>query len=139
MIVSSAVPPPILDSVLLRDIYLKKIFLDGSGRKFIPVNLPAEHPLRNAWSEILFNLSSNELQDYWNQRYFHGVMPPYVLGSQDAVVRFVAKTPGAIGYVAPCFVNASVRLILSLPIGPEVGLDLQQQCPPTASESHSQP
>lgn len=129
VIVSSAKPVPRMDAALLRDIYLKKIFLDDTGRKFIPVNLPAEHPLRRVLSDSLFGLSSDELQDYWNQRYFHGVTPPYVLGSQDAVLRFVAKTPGAIGYVAPCFLDASVRRILSLPVASRIALDWSAQCP----------
>ena len=130
VIVSSAQSVPRMDAALLRDIYLKKIFLDDTGRKFIPVNLPADHPLRRALSDSLFGLSSDALQDYWNQRYFHGVTPPYVLGSQDAVLRFVAQTPGAIGYVAPCFLDASVRQILSLPVPPGVGLDRSVHCPP---------
>lgn len=135
VIVSSATPPPRMDARLLRDIYLKKIFLDDTGRKFIPVNLPAEHPLRSPLSDSLFGMSSDALQDYWNQRYFHGVTPPYVLGSQDAVLRFVAKTPGAIGYVAPCFLDASVRRILSLPVPPGVVLDWSAQCPRAADET----
>lgn len=136
VIVSKASPSPQLDDAgTLRDIYLKKIFVDGSGRKFIPVNLPVAHPLRQAVSSILFRVDAAELQDYWNQRYFHGVTPPYVLGSQDAVVRFVARTPGAIGYVAPCFVDASVRQIMSLSLDPAAGVDLRAQCPPQSGPS----
>ena len=135
VIVSNASPAPQLDDAgTLRDIYLKKIFLGDSGRKFIPVNLPVAHPLRQAVSIVLFRAGAAELQGYWNQRYFHGVTPPYVLGSQDAVVRFVARTPGAIGYVAPCFVDASVRQIMSLPLDPGAGVDLRAQCPPQAGQ-----
>ena len=134
VIVSGAAPVPSMDAALLRDIYLKKIFLDDTGRKFIPVNLPVEHPLRRALSATLFGLNSDELQDYWNQRYFHGVTPPYVLGSQDAVVRFVAKTPGAIGYIAPCFLDASVRQVLRLSVAPQAGLDWSAQCPRASSD-----
>ena len=138
VIVSNASTPPRLDDAgTLRDIYLKKIFLDDGGRKIIPVNLPAAHPLRQAVSSILFGLDAAELQDYWNQRYFHGVTPPYVLGSQDAVVRFVARTPGAIGYVAPCYVDASVRQIMSLPLGPVAGVDLRTQCPRATGPSET--
>lgn len=134
MIVSAAAPAPGMDAALLRDIYLKKIFLDDTGRKFIPVNLPVEHPLRRALSATLFGLSSDDLQDYWNQRYFHGVTPPYVLGSQDAVLRFVANTPGAIGYIAPCFLDASVQQVLSLSVATEAGLDWSAQCPHTPGD-----
>lgn len=105
-----------LDRATLRDIYLKKIFVNNRGVAFIPVNLPPNHPLRRAFSRALLQETTNQLQAYWNQRYFHGVRPPYVLGSQTAVVRFVARTPGAVGYVAPCRVDSSVRRILLLPL-----------------------
>lgn len=118
----------------LRDIYLKKIFLDASGRKFIPLNLPADAPLREAFSRALFHQGSDESQNYWNQNYFHGITPPYVLGSQDAVVRFVAQTPGAIGYVASCYVNPSVRQVLTLTIDLEAGVNLDGLCPSGTDE-----
>lgn len=105
-----------LDRATLRDIYLKKIFVDDRGRTLIPVNLPADHPLRRAFSLDLLGATSEELQNYWNERYFHGIRPPYVLGSQNAVVQFVVRTPGAIGYVVTCKVNASVREIMILPV-----------------------
>ena len=104
-----------LNPSILRDIYLKKIFLNDSDQEFIPINLPPGHALRRAFALTLFNKSTQELQNYWNQRYFHGITPPFVLGSPQAVVQFVAKTPGAIGYVTPCDLNPSVKLVLSLP------------------------
>lgn len=129
VIVARDAPAQTLDAGMLRDIYLKKIFLDAAGRKLIPVNLPADAPLREAFSQMLFHKSSDELQDHWNQNYFHGVTPPYVLGSQDAVVRFVAQTPGAIGYVAACHLNPTVRQILALTPGPEAAAGIAATCP----------
>ncbi|MBI5461836.1 MAG: hypothetical protein HY941_06595 [Gammaproteobacteria bacterium] len=134
VIVSRDAASQTLNAGTLHDIYLKKIFLDASGRKFIPLNLPADAPLREAFSQALFHQGSDELQDYWNQNYFHGIAPPYVLGSQDAVVRFVAQTPGAIGYVASCYVNPSVRQVLSLPLGVETSVDIKALCPPGTGE-----
>ena len=99
---------------LLRDIYLKKILMDDNGRPFIPVNLPPENPLRRSLAETLFNKSAQQLQDYWNQRYFQGVAPPYVVRSQEAVLQFVAKTPGAIGYIAACRLDARVKPVLAI-------------------------
>jgi ABC-type phosphate transport system substrate-binding protein len=103
-----------IDRVRLRDIYLKKILLDADGTALIPINLPPEHPLRRSLAETLFNKSAQQLQDYWNQRYFHGITPPYVLHSQEAVVQFVAKTPGAIGYIAACRLDNRVKQVLKL-------------------------
>jgi len=100
----------------LRDIFLKRIYIDPQGHALIPVNLPAESPLRSAFTHTLIGMDEAQLRDYWNRRYFQGQSPPYVLGSQKAVVQFVAKTPGAIGYVRPDKVTADVQVIFKLTI-----------------------
>lgn len=119
-----------LEAGMLRDIYLKKTFLDEGGRKIVPVNLPVSHPVREAFSRALFHQDSSALQGYWNQRYFHGIRPPYVLQSQAAVVRFVARTPGAIGYVAPCFLEPDVVPVLRLPVPADSGINAECPAPP---------
>jgi ABC-type phosphate transport system substrate-binding protein len=116
VIVARDAPPLRLNRAMLRDIYLKKIFVDERGRALIPVNLPPDHALRLAMSHSLFHESDDALQRYWNERYFHGVRPPYVLGSQNAVLRFVAHTAGAIGYVAACRLGPAVRKVMVLPV-----------------------
>lgn len=122
-----------LNTAVLRDIYLKKIFLDDHDREFIPLNLPADHTLRRAFSLALFHKGAQELQSYWNQRYFHGITPPYVLASPQAVVQFVAKTPGAIGYVTSCDLDARVKQVLSLPVPPSQQEAVEKLCPSTAT------
>lgn len=108
-------PQLTLDQNTVRNIYLKKVFVDGKGQRLTPVNLPSGTPLREAFSRALLHMDDAVLQDYWDRQYFQGISPPYVLGSPDAVIRFVATTPGAIGYVASCQVDASVRVVLTLP------------------------
>lgn len=132
VIVARDAPTQAPDAGTLRDIYLKKIFLDAAGHRLIPVNLPADAPLREAFSQALFRKSSDELQGYWNQNYFHGINPPYVLASQDAVVRFVAQTPGAIGYVAACYLSPTVRQVYAFTPSPEAAVDISATCPPGA-------
>lgn len=121
-------PQLTLDQNTLRNVYLKKIFVDGKGLRLTPVNLPSRAPMRVAFSRALLHMDDTQLQDYWDQQYFQGVSPPYVLGSADAVVRFVATTPGAIGYVAPCQVDASVRVVLTITLAAHQGDDLPA-CP----------
>ncbi|HZX70488.1 MAG TPA: hypothetical protein VFE77_06680 [Rhodanobacter sp.] len=107
------------DRYTLRNVFLKKIFVDKDGQRLIPVNLPAGSPLRQAFAQEVTHLPDTQQDDYWNRQYFQGVSPPYVLASQQAVVRFVAATPGAIGYVTSCYVDSSVRVVfeLTLPSG----------------------
>ncbi len=116
VIVARSGPELPIDLATLRDIYLKKIVVDRAGHMLVPVNLPSGNALRRAFSLSLLHETSEGLQNYWNERYFHGIRPPYVLGSQAAVLRFVSGTEGAIGYVASCRVNASVRAVLVLPV-----------------------
>jgi len=95
----------------------KRNFWDN-GERIQPVNLPPAHPLRRAFSQQVFGRSPEELDDYWRDMYFHGVLPPFVLASEEAVIRFVATTPGAIGYVSACALDHRVTVVLRLDEGP---------------------
>lgn len=117
-----------LDRNTLRNVYLKKIFVDERGQRLTPVNLPSGAPLRNAFARTILRMGDNQLQDYWDKQYFQGVSPPYVLASPDAVIQFVAKTPGAIGYVAACQVDASVHVAMTIALPAEPG-DEAPACP----------
>lgn len=128
-----------LDHATLRDIYLKKIRLDDRGHVVVPVNLPAGHPLREAFSLSLLRETSDALQNYWNTRYFHGERPPYVLDSEQAVMRFVAKTKGAVGYVAACHADDSVRVILEMPIMATAEKGFRQLCDDDVSRASARP
>jgi hypothetical protein len=130
IIVSSQMTGVELDETTLRAIYLKKVFLDSAGESLIPVNLPPDNPLRQAFAQSVIHLGELQLRNYWNRRYFQGVSPPYVLGSQKAVIRFIASTPGAVGYVSPCFVDSSVQTVLLMNV-PETRTDEVESCPPS--------
>ena len=98
----------------------QKLFL--GGRRAQPVNLPTQHPLRRWFSQQVLGRTPEELDGYWRDQYFNGVLPPYVLASEEAVIRFVAATPGAIGYVSACGpADRRVRVLLQLEGGPACG------------------
>lgn len=99
----------------LKPIYKGKSQVDGQGRRWIPLNLPPADPLRRAFSLTLFQALPEDLEEYWNIQYFHGIAPPEVLASEEAVLRFLAVTPGAIGYVRERRVDARVKVLLLLP------------------------
>ncbi|HFD11023.1 MAG TPA: hypothetical protein ENJ32_00930 [Crenotrichaceae bacterium] len=61
----------------------------------------------------MFNQSPLEMQDFWNIQYFHGILPPRVVTSEEAMLRFVANTPGAIGYVLSCHLDNRVKSVLT--------------------------
>lgn len=89
----------------------KKLFWNN-GNKAQPVNLPANHPLRRSFSLSVLGHSPEELEKYWDDLYFHGISPPHVLASEEAVLHFVAATPGAIGYVSLCSADQRVAIAL---------------------------
>jgi hypothetical protein len=95
-------------------IFKRKKRLTGDGQQIQPVNLPAGHPLRRALSLRLYGHAPEELEDYWRDMYFHGVLPPFVVASEEAVIRFVASTPGAVGYVSGCLVDNRVTVVMRL-------------------------
>ena len=80
----------------------------------------ADHPVRQQFSLQIFNRSPEDMRDYWDTQYFQGVSPPYALASEEAVIQFVASTPGAIGYVSAHSVNGSVngqvKVLMLLPL-----------------------
>jgi ABC-type phosphate transport system substrate-binding protein len=83
-----------------------------SGARIHPVNLHAEHPLRIAFSKTVLGSTPNEQADYWNGLYFHGTKPPYSVQSEEAVLRYVSTTKGAIGYVSMCALDDRVKPLL---------------------------
>ena len=85
-----------------------------NGTRIQPVNLPPAHPLRRVFSQNVLGQAPEALEDYWREMYFHGVLPPHVLASEEAVILFVGSTPGAIGYVSTCVPEHTVNVVLMI-------------------------
>lgn len=83
-----------------------------SGSRVLPVNLPPAHPLRHVFSQAILGQAPEAMEDYWREMYFHGVLPPHVLASEEAVILFVSSTPGAIGYISACPPERKFNIIL---------------------------
>jgi len=88
-----------VDLDLVRRLFLlrQRFWPDGSAAH--PVNLPASSEIRERFSQATFGESVKELVPYWNERYFHGTRPPPTVASEAAVLLFVERTPGGVGYV----------------------------------------
>jgi hypothetical protein len=104
-----------LEPAELAAIFRRTEIIDQRGQPLVPVNLPGHDGLRLAFSRALFNLEPAEMEAYWNERYFHGVAPPHVVASVEAMLRFVAATDGAVGYVPLCAVDGRVKVVARLP------------------------
>lgn len=98
-------------------IYRRKKQFVGNAR-VQPINLPAQHPLRRFFSQQVLHKTPEDLEDYWRDLYFNGISPPFVLASEEAMIRFVASTPGAVGYVSQCVADKRVLVVATIDGGP---------------------
>jgi len=114
IVMASGTVPPRLGREQIAQIFKHKKRYWDDGSRILAVNLPASHPLRRSFTQQIYGRNPEELEDYWRDQYFHGVLPPFVLGSEEAVIRLVASTPGAIGYVSICNVDHRVNVLLRL-------------------------
>ena len=112
-----------LNKETLAWIFKRKKLFWSDGARVQPVNLPASNPHRRAFSQALLGASPEELEKYWNDLYFHGVSPPYVVSSEEAVLRFVAENPGAVGYVPYCSADSRVAIALVITAAGRVSED----------------
>lgn len=103
-----------LDVGEVAQIFRRRRSLWPDGRRIVPVNLPADHRLRQRFSRAVLQQSPEQQAEYWNQQYFQGVLPPHVLASELAVQRFIADTPNAIGYVPYCGLAPGLRVVLRI-------------------------
>lgn len=91
-----------LSRVLVSRYFLKKASHWNSGSVVMPVDLPAESPVRVAFSKHVLSKSVGSIKAYWQQQIFSGreVPPPEVSHESDAL-EFVRTNPAAIAYVSP--------------------------------------
>jgi ABC-type phosphate transport system substrate-binding protein len=95
-------------------IFRRKRLYWPDGSKVVPINLPASSQVRREFSTAVFAEPVEASESYWNDMYFHGVTPPFVASSDEAVMRFVAQSPNSIGYVPLCSADKRVSVILVL-------------------------
>ena len=102
----------------IAQIYLKQRRFWPEGEAIVPVNREAGSAIREGFSRRVLGRRAANLRSYWNRRYFQGVLPPATLASDEAVRRFVATEPRAIGYVSAASVDDSVRVVFRFDTGP---------------------
>jgi hypothetical protein len=104
----------VLSRETVAQIFLHKLNFWPDGSRIHPVNLPAEHPLRTTFSQIILGATPDQFDSYWREMYFHGVVPPHVVASEAAMLLFIQSTPGAIGYVSSCIPARNIEVVLTV-------------------------
>jgi len=99
-------------------IYLKRRRFWADGSQIVPINRDAGSEAREMFSKHVFGAGSHSQANFWNQQYFRGVLPPLTLASDEAVLRYVAREPRAVGYVRSSLVDERVRVLMALPAPP---------------------
>ncbi len=90
-------------------VFWRKKLYWGNGKRIEPVNLGPESALRQRFSQLILDSVPEDQVEYWNALYFHGTSPPHVVRTQEAMLRYVAETPGSIGYIDACKVDNRIK------------------------------
>ena len=94
-------------------VFLKKTHRWTNGLDVVPVDLPENAGVREAFSAAVHGKPVSAVHAYWQQQIFSGrAVPPAEKPSDEQVIAFVRATPGAIGYVpAGASLSAGVRRV----------------------------
>jgi ABC-type phosphate transport system substrate-binding protein len=103
------------DTVAKKDltrIFLKQKTRWPDGQRSVPVDQRTDSKARAAFSEAVLGRSMADVESYWNGQVFAGKdNPPATMTSDEAVLDFVRKTPGAVGYVSANAGTAGVKVL----------------------------
>ncbi len=100
VIVNESNPIPAITRAELSAIYLKRTRSWPGGGAITPVDQPAKSRLREHFSRRIHGKSVAYVTRYWQRLIFSGRgVPPADVASSAAVIEFVRKNAGAVGYV----------------------------------------
>lgn len=103
-----------LERRFIADAFLKKTTRWPNGEVIRPVDLGPSSPIRHSFSEEVLGRTVDAVKSYWQQAIFSGRdVPPPEFDSEDDVVKYVLKHPGALGYVSTS-VNLAGAKVVSL-------------------------
>jgi len=103
-----------VDRRFLADAFLKKVTTWPDGSIIRPADLAPSSPVRRRFSEDIVRRSVEAVKGYWQQRIFSGRdVPPPELDNDEAMVDYVLKHQGAVGYVSGA-ANVDALKVLSV-------------------------
>jgi ABC-type phosphate transport system substrate-binding protein len=112
-------PTVVIDKISesdLSSIYLLRQTFWPDGSPIVALNREANSPTRDLFTMQVLKQTAVALASHWQQMHFKGKIPPLVQESDQAVLVFVQKVPGAIGYVSiNTPVGDNVKVLAKLP------------------------
>jgi ABC-type phosphate transport system substrate-binding protein len=101
VIVNAKNPATKVSKQFVADAFLKKRTRWGNDSAIQPVDLGQKSSVRARFTRSLLDRDVSAVRRYWAQLVFSGRgVPPPEVSDEDAVIAYVAKNPGAIGYVS---------------------------------------
>jgi ABC-type phosphate transport system substrate-binding protein len=102
----------------LRPIFQTKRSAWSTGEQLIPLNLVGSSPLRIDFDQAVLGLDAEGVARYWiDRRVRGGARPPARVPNPAIMLKSVAGTAGAIGYVPLGDVNSSVKVVAKISDG----------------------
>jgi len=92
-------------------IYLLKKKHWENGEDIMPINLPATADARTHFTAQVFDSTPEKLGSYWDKMLFKGETPPVTQNSEQAVIMFVERIKGAIGYVETKPQSSQIKIL----------------------------
>lgn len=111
VIANSGVPAAKLTPDELSSIYLLRTSNWKDGTRIVPVNREAGSNARAIFAMRVLEQPQAALDAHWNRMNFKGITPPLIQESDNAVLTFVQKIPGAIGYVSASTELKNVKVL----------------------------
>jgi ABC-type phosphate transport system substrate-binding protein len=113
VIVNHANGTAAVDRKFVTDAFLKRTTRWPGGEPIRPVDLGTESATRRRFSDEVLSRSVAAVKSYWQQMIFSGrAVPPPELDSEEEVIRYVSKYPGAVGYVSGSADTTPVKVLL---------------------------
>lgn len=102
VVVNATNPASSISRTQLAALFTKKELSWSNGSPAFPVDLPADDPTREAFTEAVHGKTPQAIRAYWQQQIFSGrEVPPPERDSDEEVLAYVRSTVGAVGYVRP--------------------------------------
>ena len=98
-------------------IFLRKVALWDNRKPVLPVDQPADSPVRRTFTKQVHRRTIASVQTYWQQQTFagRGVAPPERASDAD-VLNYIRQYPNGIGYVnADANLGSDVKVVIVTP------------------------
>lgn len=96
-------------------IYLLRVTTWPDDSHIVPVNWEATSELRAKFTSGVLQQDNASLVAYWNEMHFMGKQPPVVQESERAMLAFIQKVPGSVGYISAGTPPIDVKVLARVP------------------------